>query len=241
MKTMDLFSDALWDFFVYGKDDMHVERDDGLVRREDISWFFTTYRDFLTIEKNALKFARGRVLDVGCGAGRHSLYLQQKGFKVTALDVLLSIVELALVRGARDVRVGDATRSLNFRDGEYDTIVLFGNNIGIAGTPKKLERMLREYHRITSKRGRVLATTVMPSTTKPNHRAYAQRNVERGRYPGQIRMRLVRGEQQGEWMDWLIMSPTDLMQVASKAGWKVAQVFPLDSFESGYSVVLEKK
>ena len=240
MKSMDLFADALWDFFVYGKNDLRIERDDGRLRREDVSWFFTTYRDFLSIEKSAIKFARGRVLDVGCGAGRHSLYLQQRGLKVTALDVLLSIAELALVRGVRDVRVGDACKPMAFRDGEFDAVILFGNNIGIAGTPAKLARMLREFHRITSKRGRIIATTVMPSMTKPVHRAYVQRNLERGRAIGQVRMRLVRGDQKGEWTEWLLVSPTDLMQVAARAGWEVAHVFPLENYESGYSVVLEK-
>ena len=241
MKSMDLFADALWDYFINGRASLATEREDGVLRREDVSWYFTPYREFLPIEKKALKLARGRVLDVGCGAGRHSLYLQQRGLRVTALDISLSIAELALVRGVRDVRIGDACQPLPFREGEFETVILFGNNLGVAGTPARLVRMLREFHRITSRRGRIIATTIMPSTTKPIHRHYSQRNLERGRAIGQVRMRLVRGNHKGGWMEWLLLAPTDLMQLAAKAGWEIAHVFPHENFEQGYSVVLEKK
>jgi SAM-dependent methyltransferase len=238
---MDLFADALWDYYLAGENALRIERSDGYIDHEDVSWYFTSPREFLAIEKDALKSARGRVLDMGCGAGRHSLYLQQRGLRVSALDISLSIAELALVRGVRDVRVGDACKRLPLRDGEFDTVILFGNNLGIAGTPARLGRMLRELHRVTSRRGRILATTRMPSTTDPQHRSYLIDNLEHKRAVGQIRLRLVRGKQKGEWFELLLLAPTDLMQLAAKAEWKIAHVFPHENFEQGYSVVLEKK
>ena len=271
MSQFDLFADALWQFYEAGRADLRIERDDGRVDREDVSWYFTSPREFPSHERAVLKFARGRVLDVGCGAGRHSLYLQKlktprslrgRGLRVTAIDASPRIAELAQARGVKDARVVNACGRLPFRDGEFDTVILFGNNLGICGTLPRFRRMLRELHRITSRRGRILATTRQPSTTNPTHRRYLRQNLTRGRAIGQLRVRLVyRGRrgagassrrEDGEalapslrrddapWFDLLLLSPTDLMQITAKEKWEIAHVFPVENFEQGYSVVLEK-
>ena len=262
MNGMDLFADALAQFYEIGRADLQIERDDGYLRREDVSWYFTTWRDFPSHERAALKFARGldtpvrgkkitdqglrspravaSVLDIGCGAGRHALYLQRRGLRVTALDVSPRVVELARARGVKDTRVANTCAKLPFRDGAFDTVLLFGNNLGIGGTLSKFRAMLRELHRVTSPRGRILATTRQPSTTNPTHRAYLQNNLARGRALGQLRLRLVFDGKRGAWFDLLLLAPTDLMQIAAKEKWKLARVFPLENLEQGYSVVMEK-
>ena len=200
----------------------------------------TTFGEFPLHEKRALKFARGRVLDIGSGAGRHSLYLQKQGRRVTAIDISPDLVSLAQAVGVHDARVADIGSKLPFRNGEFDTVILFGNNLGICGTPKKFQGMMRELYRITSSRGRILATTRQPSTTEPVHRRYLQRNVELGRAVGQMRLRLILNGKCGSWFDLLLFSPTELMQLAAKEKWQLAQVFPLKSFEEGYAIVMEK-
>jgi SAM-dependent methyltransferase len=240
-QPFDLFADALWQYHETGRADLRVERDDGYYAREDISWYFTAPREFPSHEKAALKFARGRVLDLGCGAGRHALYLQRRGVRVTAVDASPRIVELARARGVKDARVANACGALPFRDGEFDTVVLFGNNLGICGTLPRFRRMLRELQRITSPRGRILATTRQPSTTNPLHRRYLRNNLERGRAIGQVRVRLARGGARGAWFDLLLLSPTDLMQIAAKEKWELAYVFPVENFEQGYAAVMEKR
>lgn len=241
MAQFDLFADALWQYFVAGYADLRTERDDGFVSAEDVSWYFTSFIDYPLHEKRALKFARGRVLDAGCGAGRHSLYLQQHGLRVTAIDVSPDIVLLAQAAGAQDARAANVCKGLPFRDGQFDTVLLFGNNLGICGTPQRFRKMLRELYRVTSPRGRILATTRQPSTTNPAHRSYLRRNLESNRAIGQMRLRLMLGSERGDWFDLLMLSPADLMQLAAKENWELAHVFPLENFEEGYSVVLEKK
>ena len=240
MQGMDLFADALWQFHETGRADLRIERDDGYFRREDVSWYYTTWRDFPSHERAALKFARGRVLDIGCGAGRHTLYLQRRGLRVTALDVSPRVVELARARGVKDARVANVCKPLPFRDGKFDTVLLFGNNLGIGGTLSKFRAMLRELHRVTSPHGRILATTCQPSTTNPVHRAYLQNNLACGRALGQLRFRLVFDGKRGTYFDLLLLAPTDLMQIAAQEKWELTRVFPLENFEQGYSVVMEK-
>lgn len=239
--TMDLFAEALWQFHKTGRAVLRTERDDGYVAREDVSWYFTSPREFPAHERAALKFARGRVLDVGCGAGRHSLYLQKRGLRVTAIDISPRTVELALSRGVQDARVLDACspHGLPFHDGEFDTVVLFGNNLGLPGTLPRFRRLLRELGRVTSPRGRILGTTRMPAASNPAHRTCLERNLARGCPIGEMRLRLVFGGRRGPWFRLLLFAPTDLMRIAWKEGWTLAHLFS-DDLEQGYAAILEK-
>jgi SAM-dependent methyltransferase len=239
MNGMDLFADALAQFYKTGKARLHIERDDGYRDTEDLGWYLTTFPQFPSFEKQALKFARGKVLDAGCAAGRHSLHLQNRGLSVTAIDVSQRMVRLALERGVKDVRAADVCHRLPFRDGEFDTVILFGNNLGLGGTVSRFRRMLRELYRITSSQGRILATTRQPSTTNPVHRAYLFRNLARGRAIGQMRFRLVFNDRRGNWFDLLLLAPTDLMQIASKENWQLTNVMTMN-LQQGYAAVLEK-
>lgn len=240
MRRLDLFADGLYQLYRTGNVTLSIERDDGQRTTEDLSWYLTTYPSFPLYEKRALKFARGRVLDVGCGAGRHSLYLQKKGLRVTAIDASPRVATIASARGVRDVRVASACAPLPFRDGEFDTVLMFGNNLGICGSPVKFRRMLRQLHRITSSRGRILATTRAPDTSNPVARAYLERNIKQRRAVGQMRLRLEFEHRHGAWFDLLLLAPTDLMQLAWQEGWKLAQLFAGPNLELGYAVVLEK-
>jgi 2-polyprenyl-3-methyl-5-hydroxy-6-metoxy-1,4-benzoquinol methylase len=83
-----------------------VERDDGYF---DVSFgpelYFSNYEQWSRMEKEAVKFVKGRVLDIGCGAGRHSLYLQEKGFDVFGIDNSPLAVKVCKLRGLRKAEV----------------------------------------------------------------------------------------------------------------------------------------
>jgi len=85
-ENQDAFGRAMYDYYASGMKATHleevVERDDGYVDTAGgPAIYFREYRHWLPEEKKAMRYARGRVLDVGCGAGRHSLYLQGKGWR----------------------------------------------------------------------------------------------------------------------------------------------------------------
>ncbi len=238
--TVDLFADALWHFYQTGRARLYTERDDGFRQVEDISWYFTRYRNFPRHERESLTFAHGRVLDLGCGAGRHALYFQHQGLAVTAVDISAHLVELARQRGVKDVRCANVCRKLPFGKGEFDTVILMGNNLGICGSVRGVERMLGECYRVTTSRGRILATTRAPDARDPRTLKYLQENLKKGCPAGHVRLRLIFNGKRGQWFDLLLLSPTDLMALAVKAKWQVKCVLPLGTVEEGYAAVMEK-
>ena len=133
----------------------------------------------------------GRVLDAGAGAGRVSLHLQSKGHDVLAIDNSPGAIEVCRRRGVRDACVL-AFDAVDQSYGKFDTIVLLGNNFGLFGTPAKAQRLLRRLHRLTTDRARIIVESrdVEQRADLDAHRRYHQRNLARGRLPGQIRIRV---------------------------------------------------
>ncbi len=236
----DPFADALEQYWETGKAKLELLREDGYHNVEDVGGYFTTFQNFWRIEKPALKFAHGRVLDVGCGAGRIALYLQRKGLRVTALDNSPRIAALASARGVRDVRVASACERLPFTRGEFETVILYGNNLGMCGSRAGLVNMLRELSRVTNKHARILATTRAPGTFNPKHRAYWEQRLRRGQEFGAIRLTLKFGASEKE-IDWFWIAPSALFELAWHCRWRVAEIFGDGRADEGYAVVMEKR
>jgi SAM-dependent methyltransferase len=95
---------------------------------------------------------QGKVLDIGCGAGRHSLYLQKKGFDVLGIDISPLVIKVCQLRGLKKAIVM-SIEELDFEPNSFDTVIMMGNNFGLFGNFKKrLKRVLRKLHKITSEK-----------------------------------------------------------------------------------------
>ena len=232
-----LIADAL-----EGRDDVFeiVERDDGFIEagRYGPEAYLAPYRRWPSRQRRAMRFVRGRVLDVGCGAGRVALHLQERGLDVVAIDISRGAVEISRRRGVRDVRllsIDDVDDSL----GELDTIVMLGNNFGLFGGFAKAKRLLRRFHRLTSDRARIVAESRDPyATSDPVRLGYHERNRARGRMAGQLRIRVRYREHATPWFDDLLVSRDELETIVDGTGWKVARI--LDGEAGVYVAVLEK-
>jgi SAM-dependent methyltransferase len=84
----DALGQLFWDYFNHKHPIGMTERNDGFIDLEDPRIWFSRYNDWLDVEKKYMKYVNGtRVLDIGCGTGRHALYLQkEKGFDVFGID-----------------------------------------------------------------------------------------------------------------------------------------------------------
>lgn len=217
-----------------------VERRDGFI---DVGMlggkaYLAPFRNWPPVERQGMRYVRGRVLDIGCGGGRVCLEAQRRGLEVVGIDISPGAVEACRRRGVQDVRllgIDEVDENL----GEFDTIVMYGNNFGLFGSPAKARRLLRRLHRLTSKRGRIVATSVhVYRTDDPTHLAYHEHNRRRGRMAGQLRLRVRFRDLATPWFDYLIVSQEEMEELVAKTGWHVRRF--LDDEGPFYCAVLEK-
>jgi SAM-dependent methyltransferase len=217
-----------------------VERDDGDIAPSSGSGvYFAPPRRWHAPERRALRLVRGRVLDVGAGAGRVALELQRRGHEVVGIDVSPLSVDVARRRGVRDARVMPFER-IDESLGRFDTVVMFGNNFGLFGNPRRARTLMRRLLRLTSDRGRILGMSVDPyGTDDPHHLAYHERNRSRGRLPGELRLRIRHGLHRSPWFDYLIVSREEMAALAENGGWRLVRTLDQPG-SSIYVGVLEK-
>jgi len=218
-----------------------IERDDGYIATgSDPGLYFRKFKAWAPFERRAIKYARGRVLDIGCGAGRHSLYLQRRGLDVTAIDLSPGAVKVCKLRGVRKALVRSVTQLDKFKPGSFDTILMFGNNFGLFASAKGVKNILRKMSRITSAEARIIAVTRNPYMTRDeNHLQYHRLNKKRGRMGGQIRMRVRFERADGPWFDYLLVSPEELKSLLVDTDWRVERF--LNAKQADYVALLKKK
>ena len=239
-KYKDAFGQAIYDHLKGKGGFAIVERDDGLFELDIyFSYYFAEYKKWLEYEKKAIRFAKGKVLDVGCGAGRVALYLQDKGFDVLGIDNSPLAVKVCKERGVKKVKLMSITQ-LSCPMGPFDTIVLYGNNAGLFSNPKRAKWLLKRFCKITTPDARIIAGTVDPYDTKePNYLEYHEYNRKRNRMAGQIKIRVRYKKYVSDWLDYLLVSRNEMQQILDGTGWKVrCFINPEDPF---YIAIIEKE
>jgi cyclopropane fatty-acyl-phospholipid synthase-like methyltransferase len=183
---------------------------------------------------------RGRVLDVGCGPGRVALYSQEQGLEAVAIDISPLAIKTARLRGVKDARVLSITQASRKALGIFDTIVMFGNNFGLFGNPRRARWLLRRFYGMTTADGRILAESRnIHATDKPEHLAFHERNRRLSRLPGQLRLRVRYKTMIGPWFEYLMVSPEEMAEIVAGTGWHIAQIFWADGGVD-YTAVLQK-
>ena len=237
----DAFGQMLFAFWRGEESYEIIERDDGVVEALSPGRYFSQFTDWLPAEQQAISVVRGDVIDIGCGAGRHALHLQEKGYRVLATDVSPLAIHVSKERGVIETRTLSITEIIRRHDmGLFDTVMLFGNNFGLLGNFKRAKWLLRRFQKMTTSKGRIIAGTLNPySTEKDIHLAYHARNRQRGRMSGQIRFRIRFRQYATTWFDYLFVSPEELHEIVAGTGWQVAELF--GETEGLYVALLEKE
>lgn len=238
-RKQDAFGRAMWDCHCRGQATMVLERDDGLVEPMPIRMYAAAYEAWSPRTRELIDRARGRVLDIGCGLGRHGLHLQQRGLDVLGIDTSPLALRAAKARGLKHVRLLSLTQ-ITRRLGMFDTVLLFGNGIALLGNPRRARWLLRRLRSVTNDHARIIGDARDPyQTDDPEHLAYHRANRRRGRMAGQLRFRARYRTAATPWIDLLLLSADELHDIAASAGWRMT-AYP-EGDGADYGVVLEKE
>ena len=118
-----------------------------------LPYLFRSFAEMPKLEQRALKECRGTILDVGCGAGSHSLWLQENGLKVKAIDISEGAIEVAKARGVKNAVKANI---LDVTEESYETILLLMNGTGIFETVEKTAKYLQHLKSILAPNGQLL-------------------------------------------------------------------------------------
>jgi len=235
----DAFGHMVYDHLTKESGYEVIERDDGLVGVEDSTGYFSEFKNWPSHQKKAMRYARGSILDIGSGAGRHSLYLQGKGCEVLAIDNSPLALEVCKLRGVRNTK-GLSINGIKSRLGIFDTVLMMGNNFGLFGCFENARRSLKKLSRVTSRRGRIIAETRdVYQTDVPEHLSYQALNRQRGRMSGQIRIRARYRTYATPWFDYLMVSQDELSNILDGTDWGVNKFIEGDN--SGYVAIIDKR
>jgi SAM-dependent methyltransferase len=219
-KAMEPYGAALRSYFAGDTSaSLTLHLDDGLEIQLPVSHFSRGPSTFTPIEEAALAHCKGHVLDVGAGTGLHSLVLQQKGLRVTAIDISPEAVGIMAHRGVQDVQ---CAHLFEYQGGPFDTILMMGHGIGMVETLAGLDRFLAHAQgwMFGEGEGQVLLDSLdVRVTDDPRNLAYHEANRRAGRYIGEVRMNLDYQGLQGPQYGWLLVDPETLKRQAVKAGW----------------------
>ncbi len=217
-----------------------VERDDGFMGLSTgAEAYFADFKQWPKWQKKAINFAKGKILDVGCGAGRVGLYLQKEGLDVTSIDNSPLAIEVCRKRRLRNTKVMPIEKVNEFDNGAFDTIIMFGNNFGLFGNFKKAKRLLKKFYKITSSNALIIAESNDPyKTNDPVHLSYHKLNKRRGRMVGQLKIRVRFKNYVGGWFDYLLVSKKEMEQILKGTGWKVKKY--IESGKNTYIALIEK-
>ncbi len=217
----DAFGHCLYDYQKGEQPYQIIERDDGHIDVMPASHYFTKYEDWPDHQKEALKHVKGKVLDIGCGAGKHALYLQNKGFEVIGIDISPLAIKVCKQRGLRDVRIMNI-HDVDSHFDDIDTILMLGNNFGLFGGNDSAKPLLKKLENATSVDCTIIAESMDPyDTDKDYHKRYHRKNLEKNRLPGHLVIRSRYKTYATPWFDYLLVSQRDMKVVLNDTAWEV--------------------
>ncbi|MBQ9556388.1 MAG: class I SAM-dependent methyltransferase [Muribaculaceae bacterium] len=187
---------------------------------------FRSTSDMPSIEQQALKEARGTILDVGAGAGCHSLALQQMGKQVTAIDISPLSVATMRERGVKDARQQDFFTL----GGQYDTILMLMNGIGIVGTLSRMDAFFDQVDRLLAPGGQVLCDSSDLCYLYEDEDGFIDLTGVEGYY-GEMTYQMQYKSIKGEPFPWLFIDTDTLRQQAARHGYDMDIVLVGDHYD----------
>jgi SAM-dependent methyltransferase len=206
----DVFGQAIHDYhYNESPGELCIHNRYGPKELMPIEAYFREEEDMPDLEWLALNECRGKVLDVGAGAGSHVLELQKRGYEVTAMDISPLAVEVIHDRGVKQAIVQDI---FTYDATQFDTILLLMNGIGLAGNLTKLTTLLNQLKNLLSPGGQLLFDS--------SDVAYLYEGaLPKTGYYGEIKYQYEYKNHKTEWFEWLYIDEKTLIDIARQAGY----------------------
>jgi hypothetical protein len=220
MMSSDILGQALLDFLKMGTGERLIAHTSyGPDETYFLDYFFRDLDGMPDLEQYALTLCKGRILEIGAGAGSHALILQEAGKDIVTMDSSRGCVNVMLMRGLLKVQHMNV---FNLHTGGYNTLLLLMNGIGIAGNLGGLVRFLKKAEEITDSRAQILFDSTDVSHTLEKDAE------ESGRYVGEIKYQFDYRGVRGPWFEWLYIDQEKLFKICEQTQW-----IPSILFEDG--------
>lgn len=216
----DILGQALHDFYfntIPGT--LWIHNQYGPKEEMPVDTFYRQPNEMPELELTALENCRGKVLDIGAGAGSHALHLQQLNFDVTALDISAMGVGVMKNRGVHQAIEADI---FAYRESKYDTLLLLMNGIGLAGSLNNLKKFLKHAATLLNPGGQLLFDSSDIAYL------YEDELPADGTYYGELCYQYEYKNEQTDWFKWLYIDQQTLTQLAAAEGWTVEVLFEDD-------------
>lgn len=214
--TKDILGQAISDYYNYQRDQiLWVHDKHGPKVDMPVATYFRNEDKMPALELAALDLCKGKVLDIGAGAGSHALALEDRKIRVTALDISPLAVAVMELRG---VSHSIATDIFSYTEKKFDSLLLLMNGIGLCGNINGLRRFLVHSRKLLKPGGQLLFDSSDVSYL------FEEGIPVMDHYYGEIQCRYEYKKQKSDWFTWLYIDRNTLALVAGDEGWNMEVV-----------------
>lgn len=200
-----------------------------ILDERNISVYMDKFKDWAKIEKEILRKIKGKVLDLGAGTGRHSIYLQNKGCEVHSIELSPKALEVMRRVGIKNIYLLDWMKiDKKFKDKKFDFVLMMFNNFGMLGNEKNIKKILKKVEKVTERNGKFVISNVDPTKFD---------SPDVCKFPAQMKYRGKLGKE----FQMILVSPKYLERILKDSNWKIKKIGYCDNeFYAAYVAVLEK-
>lgn len=195
-----------------------------------ISLYFRTEKQLPKLEKKAIDLCKGKILDIGAGAGSHALILQSKNLDVVGLEISPAACEVMKDRGLKKVVCEDIFK---YKDEKFDTLLLLMNGIGLCGDLDGFRKFLRKAETLLNENG------ILIFDSSDINYMYEDEELPQEHYYGEVTCRYEYQKEVTDWFNWLYLDFKTLEKITSEEGWKSELIYEDENDQ--YLVQLSKK